>query len=222
MRCIVCEQDLVAIEHFKPSDRQRTGYWPVCKACEALTPEERDERVRPRWEAWLAMHPGNREVVNEQRRREPARVIVGGYRYSDRSFLPGQRIYALVDPRTNALHYIGHSSNPERRLQAHLRETRGSNPDKEAWVAELREFELRPRLTILEHVAVADAVREREDRWIFHHLRRGEPLTNWQAYFRHLARAARESSLDYLTAPLDDEGWMPLVEAWNMDLDERR
>lgn len=216
-RCWLCERELVAAEHFRPADRLRTGYSPLCMACEDGRSLEAVARLQERQAAWVATHP-----LEVQEDREPARFLVGGHRYSDRPFPPNQRIYALVDPRSEAIHYIGQSANPQRRLQGHLQERGGSNADKEAWIAELRDVAMRPRLLILEHVAVAAAAREREDRWILHHLRKGEPLTNWQAYFRHLADAVRRSSLDYLTAPLDDAGWLPLIEAWHSDLDERR
>jgi hypothetical protein len=216
-RCWLCERELVAAVHFRPADRLRTGYSPLCMACEDGRSPEAVARLQERQAASVAAHP-----LEVQEDREPARFFVGGHRYSDRPLPPNQRIYALVDPRSEAIHYIGQSANPQRRLQRHLQERGGSNAGKEAWIAELRGVAARPQLLILEHVTVAATAREREDRWILHHLRKGAPLTNWQAYFRHLAAAVRRSSLDYLTAPLDDAGWLPLFEAWHSDLDERR
>lgn len=120
------------------------------------------------------------------------------------------------------MYYVGHSSDPERRLRQHLEgHGSGSNIDKDAWIAELRDAGMLPQMTILEDVADPQTAREREGRSIFHMLRRGEPLTNSQAYFRHLASAAREADLDYLGAPLDAPGWQVLIAAQQKDLRER-
>lgn len=225
LTCTGCGQTLPVAAHFAPHDWNRTGYQYQCSDCYLA-------RELERWEVSSAPEAARVAAAEVAQPMEwgglapsdPAfrvRTLVGGHRWSGHPYPPDQRVYALVDPRDEAIYYVGHSGQPERRLQRHLWGGEGSNSDKAAWITELRDLGLRPQLVILEEVAVAETVREREDRWILHHLRRGEPLTNWQASFHHLAAAVRRSVLDFLAASLDDAGWMALVEAWEADLADR-
>lgn len=59
-------------------------------------------------------------------------------------------IYALVDPRNNAVRYVGRSVNPEDRAKKHLHET--YSRAKAAWIASLKSEGLRPRLAVLDEV----------------------------------------------------------------------
>jgi hypothetical protein len=76
-------------------------------------------------------------------------------------------VYALVDPRTNAIRYIGTSSDPETRFATH-RQPGSRLPGVRDWVASLRKRGREPRLIILERVSLAIAA-EAEARWIAHH-----------------------------------------------------
>src|SRR3990167_9855102 len=57
-------------------------------------------------------------------------------------------IYALVDPRTGGVRYVGQTVKPESRLRGHLREAR-KNPErmrKTRWIAEMFSCGLEPTL----------------------------------------------------------------------------
>ncbi len=87
-------------------------------------------------------------------------------------------VYALLDPRDGRVRYIGCTSNPTRRLKAHISDgRRGHQTSKARWIASLLELGARPQLTILESVTTADGPNA-EARWlrIFHNA--GAPLTN--------------------------------------------
>lgn len=59
--------------------------------------------------------------------------------YPDKSY----QIYALVDPRNNAIRYIGASSNIHSRYSAYI-SGRGSSPIVGQWLKELEEENLTP------------------------------------------------------------------------------
>ncbi len=61
----------------------------------------------------------------------------------------GLYIYALCDPRTGEVRYVGCSSKPYQRYGSHLAR-HGWNTPKIEWVAELRALHLHPRLWILD------------------------------------------------------------------------
>lgn len=71
-------------------------------------------------------------------------------------------IYVLVDPRTDAVRYVGWTVDPVKRLAAHLKETEtGGRSHKCRWIGQLTRLGLRPRLEILEEVGREEA-RSRE------------------------------------------------------------
>ncbi len=213
--CQVCRRELPAARHFEPNDFMRTGYSAVCRGCEALPEETRREIRRSRF------------PVKDRPRadwEDPAywvRYLVGRHRRNPGTLRSGQRIYALADPRDDSIRYVGCSSDPAKRLREHLRSKADNNEEKMAWIAELRDASMLPRLVILEEVEDSQRAWEREDRWILYHLHGGEPLTNWQASFEHLAKAVLETELDYLSAPLSADVWGVLVGALRMDQRER-
>lgn len=86
-------------------------------------------------------------------------------------------IYALVDPRTDVVAYIGITNNPNARLIEHL-EGKSPNDDKDAWIWELQEEGYEPRMKILEVVDTRKEALSRERYWIQHYLSAGVPLTN--------------------------------------------
>lgn len=57
-------------------------------------------------------------------------------------------VYALIDPRTKELRYVGGSANIEARYKSHVS---GSDtpPKRKAWVFELRAAGLKPELVVL-------------------------------------------------------------------------
>lgn len=85
-------------------------------------------------------------------------------------------IYALKDPRTDEIRYIGKSAHPAKRLEQHLHD-RSTNYAKVLWLDELRLEGLQPQLLILEEVD-AKSWPEAEQRWMDQGWKRGWPLVN--------------------------------------------
>ena len=85
-------------------------------------------------------------------------------------------IYALRDPRDNAVRYIGKSNAPKARLLQHL-EDATTNAQKAAWICSLAELGLTPQLSILEEVDLSDW-QQAERSWIALGFAEGWPLTN--------------------------------------------
>lgn len=86
-------------------------------------------------------------------------------------------VYALSDPRTRQVRYVGMAKNAYRRYAQHLNEPH-TNEYKNAWMDEIMKAGTAPLLTILESCVEESAIREREKYWIQHYLRQGVPLTN--------------------------------------------
>lgn len=84
-------------------------------------------------------------------------------------------IYALADPLTQEVRYVGKSVNPQRRLLAHLQETGDSA--KVQWIRGLDELGYKPALLILEEVTGRVAPK-REYNWTVYYYDRGHRLTN--------------------------------------------
>lgn len=88
-------------------------------------------------------------------------------------------IYALVDPRSDEVRYIGKAVDPERRLRSHLAPSQldHSRSHKNSWLKGLLSEGLRPVLQILETVDDVDA-NEAERNWIAAYRWLGARLTN--------------------------------------------
>lgn len=84
-------------------------------------------------------------------------------------------IYALRDPGTNEIKYVGKSNNPESRAKNHYSE--GVNARKMLWMKDLKERGLRPELIILEQRPIDD-FRQAESSWIHFFLDLGCNLVN--------------------------------------------
>ena len=84
-------------------------------------------------------------------------------------------IYALIDPLTKEVRYIGKSVNPNTRFRAHLRNR--SDTHCARWLGVLRDLGLEPEMTILEAETEGDGS-EAEIRWIAYGRELGWPLTN--------------------------------------------
>lgn len=64
-------------------------------------------------------------------------------------------IYALIDPRTDAVRYVGKSDKPRTRLRQHIRAASGgANSRLYQWIRELLAAGLEPHMEILEEVSV--------------------------------------------------------------------
>jgi len=85
-------------------------------------------------------------------------------------------IYALVDPVTDQIRYVGMSVNPSRRLQLHVRDLRGKT-HKSCWIAKLKGIGQIPRMVILEECD-SDTWKVRERWWIDKLTSDGLRLTN--------------------------------------------
>jgi len=90
-------------------------------------------------------------------------------------------IYALVDPRTDAVRYIGKSSSGLARPRAHGEPAvvaRDPNRHKARWIAGLMAAGLSYRVDVLEEVDAASDLNEAERAWIAQGRRLGWRLTN--------------------------------------------
>jgi hypothetical protein len=87
-------------------------------------------------------------------------------------------IYALVDPRNNAVRYVGKSDIPQVRLRNHLKPNLlKEKTKKNSWLKSLLRVGLKPMIRTIEEVH-STKWEERERFWIGHLTRLGERLTN--------------------------------------------
>ncbi len=114
-------------------------------------------------------------------------------------------IYALVDPETKRVRYVGRSARPERRFAAHLSEVKTYRRPKDRWIRDLLDRGLKPALVILEELEghlssygmTGDTrhIAHAERRWIRRLLEAGHPLTNadthTQLHRDHIGRIER-------------------------------
>ncbi|MDE2102413.1 MAG: GIY-YIG nuclease family protein [Patescibacteria group bacterium] len=85
-------------------------------------------------------------------------------------------VYALLDPITDDVRYIGSSVNPSNRFQSHYRGSH--NRRVRAWFKELRSIGQRPRLVTLADVRGWRAANRLENVYIFEYSRNGAELLN--------------------------------------------
>ena len=90
--------------------------------------------------------------------------------------LTESNIYALKDPRTGEIHYIGQSIDPEKRFGQHLADT--TDTPKVQWLNQLSKLGLQPEMEILESSIAASEVNNSENRWISKGIEEGWPLLN--------------------------------------------
>lgn len=83
-------------------------------------------------------------------------------------------IYVLIDPRDNAVRYVGKTLRPLNRLREHISSSK--NPYMRQWIAELRKEGLSPICKFIERTSVY--WNERERFWIAHYLSQGANLLN--------------------------------------------
>ena len=84
-------------------------------------------------------------------------------------------IYALLDPRTGLVRYIGKTRNPAKRMEGHVSPGRHSRTPVAKWSRMLRGEGLRPEMMVLEWV---DDWQSAERGWIQHGRDEGVSLLN--------------------------------------------
>jgi len=82
-------------------------------------------------------------------------------------------IYALTDPDTGEIRYVGRTRNPARRLSRHIQPMFNSRSVRQ-WI---REMGRAPQMTIIEQCS-GDVVVEREAYWIASYESNGARLLN--------------------------------------------
>jgi hypothetical protein len=85
-------------------------------------------------------------------------------------------IYALIDPRNNAVRYVGLTVYPDERLKQHIQGD--GNIPKRQWISELSQLGLSPLMQTIETVQTLSTACEREGYWIHHYLNAGAKLVN--------------------------------------------
>lgn len=85
-------------------------------------------------------------------------------------------IYALLDPRTSLVRYVGKSIHPKTRLAGHRADK--SKTWRTNWLGELVGLGLQPELQILEELPDGANWQDREREWITKGRELGWPLTN--------------------------------------------
>lgn len=184
-RCVQCEQTKPTSE-FAPHPESADGYVKRCYTCRTKRLTVAEFEQQEQYEQRIAEFKHAMAAVR--------RAIL---------YPPDQIVYALVDPRSDAMHYIGRTHMPRERFQTHLR-CDGENPRKDAWIRELLGQGLQPRMQVLEEVVGDRHVVEQEMRWIFTAIRTGAPLTNAEARSAKLVTAVRRSPCtDFLNEPRD-------------------
>lgn len=92
-----------------------------------------------------------------------------------------QSIYAILDPTTKEVVYVGRSKDPVKRLHYHVHyRSHSSNEDLKKWLQNLRLLDLKPLLRIIKTVSASSAAGE-ENKQIVRFLKQGHPLFNRQS-----------------------------------------
>ena len=125
-------------------------------------------------------------------------------------------VYALVDPCTTEIRYIGQTQNhPTVRLGEHLAKE-DTNRQKLAWFEYLRRLDTKPLVVTLERAGTLEDALRIENQWIAFGIRIGWDLlnkTNGKSARRHMPHSKNERKLNVITT--DDAGrWDDVVAAW--------
>jgi hypothetical protein len=123
-------------------------------------------------------------------------------------------VYALCEPDTDEIRYIGQTADLKGRMVTHLCPSPAQNGGRFDWIRELKSKGLAPTVRVLEEVEPEQAL-TREAYWISHYQEQGAPLFN--------GRPGREKG-KYKQFPhqhavrFTEEGWRKLqvlAERWN-------
>lgn len=87
-------------------------------------------------------------------------------------------VYALGDPRTGEVRYVGATSDVNRRYQDHMTKPERSNQMKQLWIDELRMIDQSPVLYVLDENLEKLVALAKEKYWIQMYLESGAHLTN--------------------------------------------
>ena len=95
------------------------------------------------------------------------------------------KIYVLKNPKTDNIHYVGRSLNPDSRYRVHIHgaKKKKKKNKKEAWICSLLNEGLRPKLEIIDNVNENNAV-EKEKFWIEYYFKICD-LKNSRDYFEN-------------------------------------
>lgn len=115
-------------------------------------------------------------------------------------------IYALCDPESGAVRYVGQTVNPAGRYFHHIT-PKGPGAPRLRWIAELKEQHLLPSLRILERVN-PDQADQAEQRWIAHYVAEGAHLVNTQLLPERIKGQWKKAEQEARTA-----GYIPLRKA---------
>lgn len=118
-----------------------------------------------------------RYLANKVRNEELESIILNSIKRPHTDTTTPYTVYSLTDPRDNTVHYVGISKDIERRYIEHVT-CSGTNLQKNLWVIELLQQNLKPQLTVIETVVGSMDARERENYWVQLYLSQGAPLTN--------------------------------------------
>lgn len=86
-------------------------------------------------------------------------------------------IYALCEPETLSVRYIGQTSNLYSRIQRHKVQC-GENQRKEAWIKAIYDDGKRPTVVVLDMLIDPRAAADAEIKWIEHYRQQGADLFN--------------------------------------------
>lgn len=87
-------------------------------------------------------------------------------------------VYALSDPRTNEVRYVGMTHNVNQRYAQHICRIDKSNQTKQAWIDALKTQHLHPVLTVIEEGLEKSIALVREKYWLQVYLEQGADITN--------------------------------------------
>lgn len=99
-------------------------------------------------------------------------------------------VYALCDPRTGDIRYIGQAIDIYQRYCSHLLYA-SDNKAKWDWIQELKSLYLFPTLIVLEKGVAKNNIHKQEMYWIDYYLKKGSALTNVVIPRKHVAKSSR-------------------------------